>query len=227
MSDETNRPAGEYASPACAMHETDPAYMGLNAPRGEDVMRWRKAERARRIAARTALPVDVRREHTTRIIAFLEELIEPAPGLIVSAYWPMRGEPDLRPLIERLTARGARCALPVVAERAGPLEFRAWAPGERLERGVWNIPVPAAGAALVPNVVLAPVVAFDRECYRLGYGGGYFDRTLAALTHPPRVLGVGYALAAIPTIYPQPHDVPMEAVVTEEGVTRPNPSQPR
>jgi 5,10-methenyltetrahydrofolate synthetase len=119
-------------------------------------------------------------------------------------------------------AGGGRCALPVVVAPGQPLVFRAWAPGEALVRGVWNIPVPAETApVVVPDVVIAPVVGFDPACHRLGHGAGYYDRTLAVLPKTTRVLGVGYALAALATIYPQWHDRPMHAIVTPEGVHGP------
>jgi 5,10-methenyltetrahydrofolate synthetase len=207
------------------MHEVDPAYMGLEGAADErqkaDVVRWRKAERKRLIEARLAMPVAERRARDARIIEHMASVIGPAEGLVVSAYWPFRGEPDLRPLLERLSAGGGRPALPVVVEHGRPLIFRLWSPGEPLGRGVWNIPIPAEGAPeAVPDVVIAPVIGFDRACYRLGFGGGFYDRTLAALSRRPRVLGVGYALAAIPTIYPQWHDIAMDLIVTEDGVYR-------
>ncbi|MCC7016821.1 MAG: 5-formyltetrahydrofolate cyclo-ligase [Rhodospirillales bacterium] len=220
-----DRPA-TYASPPCLMHEVDPAYMGLARaayPRQRaDVMRWRKAERARLIGERLAIPIDVRRRDGERIAANLEDAVGDVRGLIVSAYWPFRGEPDLRGFLERVGARGGRTALPVVVARGEPLLFRLWAKGEPLERGVWNIPVPAKDAQpVVPDVVIAPVVGFDPGCYRLGYGGGFFDRTLAVMPKRPRILGVGYKRAAIATIYPQPHDIPMDAIVTEDGIVTP------
>lgn len=99
--------------------------------------------------------------------------------------------------------------------------FRAWKSGDILSRGVWNIPFPAEGPEVRPDVVIAPVVGFDQACYRLGYGGGFFDRTLAALNCEPRFLGVGYAQQEISTIFPQPYDIPMQAVITEAGVRLP------
>ncbi|MBO9499463.1 MAG: 5-formyltetrahydrofolate cyclo-ligase [Novosphingobium sp.] len=205
----------EFASPPCSLAQVNPAYAG-----SLDLRAWRKAERERIIAARMALLAADRAERDARISEQLESLIGDPSGLVVSAYWPFRAEQDLRPLLSRLAERGARTALPVVVAKGQPLEFRAWKSGDPVERGVWNIPVPAAGAELVvPDITIAPVVGFDPACFRLGYGGGFFDRTLAALLpHKPRLFGVGYALQAIPTIHPQGYDIPMDAVVTEEGV---------
>lgn len=220
---------GGYASPPCFMHEIDPAYMGLAEaadPRQRaDVMRWRKAERERLIKARLAMASDERRQYAERIAGHLGEAMGDVAGLTVSAYWPFRGEPDLRAFLQRVVERGGRAALPVVVRHGTPLVFRAWAPGDPLEKGVWNIPVPSEDAEqVVPDVVIAPVVGFDPSCYRLGYGGGFFDRTLAAASPFPRAFGVGYAQAAIPTIYPQPHDIALEAVITEQG--RVDPAHP-
>ncbi|MEJ8570392.1 5-formyltetrahydrofolate cyclo-ligase [Microbaculum marinum] len=206
------------------MHEIEPGYSGLpvSDPKQQelDVSRWRKAERSRQIASRLALPSEQRRVHGKRIAGHLKKLIGDAAEQVVSAYWPFRGEPDLRSLMTALAFDGARTALPVVIERGRPLVFRLWKTGDRLEKGVWNIPVPADGAVVVPDVVIAPVVGFDRENYRLGYGGGFFDRTLAATTKRPRVFGVGYSSAFMPTIYPQAHDIPMDAIITEQGEMR-------
>ncbi len=212
-----------YASPPCFMHEVDPAYMGTSdatEPRQRtDVKRWRKAERARLIKERLTLAIDTRRRYDARIAKNLEAAIGRVEGLIISAYWPLRGEPNLLPFLNYLEACRGRCALPVVIEQGKPLVFRAWSPGDPLVRGVWNIPTPKDEAFVVePDVVITPVIGFDPDCYRLGYGGGFYDRTLAALPKCPRVFGVGYTLAGIPTIHPQWHDIPMGAVVTEDGL---------
>jgi 5-formyltetrahydrofolate cyclo-ligase len=145
-------------------------------------------------------------------------------GRTVSAYWPFRGEPDLRPWIQGLTDLGARFALPVVVEKNLPLIFRIWQRGQRLVPGIWNIPVPADGVEVIPDIIIAPVVGFDSANYRLGYGGGFFDRTLAALPSRPVVIGVGYAQAAIASVYPLPHDIPMDVIVTERGPIAPSAS---
>lgn len=215
-------PAATCASPPCFMHELDPLYGGADepvrpTPEWTDVKRWRKAERQRLIETRLAIDADLRALHAAAIAEFVNEQVGEAMGKVISLYWPFRGEPDLRVLIEHFTASGARCALPVVVERGQPLIFREWKPGDRLERGIWNIPVPADGADVLPDVVIAPVVGFDPAHYRLGYGGGFYDRTFAVLPQRPRAIGVGYEMARLPTIYPQPHDVSMDVIVTEKG----------
>ena len=213
---------GAYASPACFLHEVDSDQFGL-APAAvsvqrDNIMRWRKNERERLIAQRLAISNDERVGRARHIAAHLDILLPDLVGISVSLYWPFRGEPDLRGWAAAIRARGANCALPVVVEKNAPLIFRLWRFGEPLAPGVWNIPIPANGAELVPDVVIAPVVGFDQQGYRLGYGGGFYDRTLAALTKKPRVVGVGYSQAAIATIYPLLHDIPMDVIVTEETI---------
>ena len=186
-----------------------------------EVINWRKAERQRLIAERLAIPGDIRRRHADHIAASLDEVIGEVRGRVISAYWPFRGEPDLRGFMGRVLSRAGRCALPMVKERGKPLVFRPWSPGEPLAKGVWNIPVPASTEEVVPDIVIAPVVGFDQACYRLGYGGGFFDLTLARMKNSPLKLGLGYRQQALVTIHPQPNDIPMDMVITEEGACFP------
>jgi 5-formyltetrahydrofolate cyclo-ligase len=179
-----------------------------------DIARWRKAERERLIAARLAIPADDRAAMSTTIAAQLYAIVGHLSGSTISLYWPFRGEPDLRPWMASVIERGGTTALPVVIEKAQPLVFRAYRPGDRLEKGVWNIPIPAEGDPVIPDIVIAPLVGVDSHNYRLGYGGGFFDRTLASLPKKPLVIGVGYEMQRIPTIHPQPHDIPMDRIVT-------------
>lgn len=195
--------------------ESFPAPAGMERA---DIMAWRKSERARLIESRLAATAAEREAWSAGIAATLEAIAGDVEGRNVSLYWPFRGEPDLRPWMRRVEQKGGACALPVVIEKGRPLAFRVWREGEPLGRGVWNIPVPAAGPDVIPDIVIAPVVGFDPDNYRLGYGGGFFDRTLAALPAKPRVIGVGYALQAIATIHPLAHDIPMDVIVTEQGV---------
>jgi 5-formyltetrahydrofolate cyclo-ligase len=214
-----------YASSPCLMHRLDPltgaVLPDVDWQQRTDVMRWRKAERQRLIALRQAIPTAERRRLSRRVARSLDEALGDVRGRVVSLYWPFRGEPDLRHWAETLAGRGGACALPVVIARGAPLVFRQWRKGDPLQPGIWSIPVPSDGAAVVPDIVIAPVVGFDPAGYRLGYGGGFFDRTLAAFQHRPRVIGVGFAAQAIRTIFPQPHDVPMDQIVTEAGTLMP------
>ena len=198
----------QYASPPCFMHELDPEF---RAPLTDwtDVRRWRKAERERLIAARLAVSADARAAMSTRIAVGLDALIGDIGGRMVSLYWPFRGEPDLRSWMASINERGGRTALPVVIEKGQPLVFRAYRPGDRLEKGVWNIPIPAQGDPVLPDIVISPIVGIDPGNYRLGYGGGFYDRALAAMPFKPLVLGLGSEFQRNPTIDPQPHDIPM------------------
>ena len=204
----------------CSMHEIGPdGTLGIDLRQARDVARWRKAERERLIAARVALSAEYRTSQTTEIAKQLDQFVASEPTAVVSVYWPIRGEPDLRPWMRAAWSRGVRIALPVAVSLAQPLTFREWCPGAPMAHGLWKIPYPADGAEVTPAIVLAPLVGFDSGCYRLGYGGGFFDRTLAAMTTKRLAIGLGYPDAAIPTIFPQPHDVPMDVIVT--GATAP------
>jgi 5,10-methenyltetrahydrofolate synthetase len=182
-----------------------------------EVAAWRKTERARLIETRLAISAERRAEMAARIIEGLDRAIGDMKGRLVSLYWPFRGEPDLRGWMTSIIARGGTVALPLVVEKGHPLVFRAYKPGDKLEKGVWNIPIPAEGASVIPDVVISPIVGFDAQNYRLGYGGGFFDRTLAAMPTKALVIGIGYETGRIPTIHPQGHDIPMDRIVTEKS----------
>lgn len=210
--------AGEdgSGSPPCLLHELDGRGAWVDPQQARDVARWRKGERERLLAARQALDPATRTRMTAAIAADLDRLIPAGDRVVLSVYWPIRAEPDLRTWMKARSQSGTRIALPVATALGKPLVFREWTPHARMARGLWQIPYPAEGAEIVPTVVLAPLVGFDSHCYRLGYGGGFFDRTLAELAPRPRIIGVGYALGELPTIYPQPHDIPMDWIVTGE-----------
>jgi 5-formyltetrahydrofolate cyclo-ligase len=187
---------------------------------GPELKAWRRGERQRLLALRAGAPLAERRRWGHQIEARLRLLLEERSGIVLGVYWPFQAEFDPRPLIDWLIARGSAVALPAVVDKQGPLEYRAWRPGETLVDGVWNIPIPRKRDVVIPHAVLAPLVGFDRDCYRLGYGGGYFDRTLAALSPRPSAIGVGFEISEIETIHPQPFDIPMEMVVTEAATRR-------
>ncbi|MFV0244082.1 MAG: 5-formyltetrahydrofolate cyclo-ligase [Qingshengfaniella sp.] len=188
----------------------------------QDVARWRRAERQRLQAARRGLSVADQSAVATALSQALRDLLDArfagGAGLVFSGYWPIKGEPDLRPLMTALDAHGVTVVLPVVETRAAPLVFRRWTPNTRMVRGDWNIPVPPPEArGPNPDIALAPLVGWDPAGYRLGYGGGYFDRTLAALTPRPFTIGTGFQAARLATIFPQPHDIRLDAILTEAG----------
>lgn len=191
-----------------------------------EIKAWRRAKRAGLIAARVGMSRRDRELRAAAVLDRLDEAMTVGDGAVVGFYWAFKGEIDLRGLMRGLVARGARAALPVVVEKASPLEFWAWQPRMKMARGVWNIPVPAERAVLRPDLVIAPLVGFDLACYRLGYGGGYYDRTLAAMAPRPRCIGIGFEQGLLDSIGPQPHDVPMDVIVTEDRVVRRRPLSP-
>lgn len=184
------------------------------------VSEWRRAQRAALLARRTTIPATSRSIWSARITDTLLAGIAIAPGVVVAAYWPFKGEFDPRFAMRAWRAQGACTALPVVVGKGMPLQFRAWWPGMRTSAGVYGLPVPEEGPVVQPDIVLMPPVGFDADGYRLGYGGGYYDRTLAALPAQPLKVGVGFELSRIETIRPQPHDIPMDYVVTQQGIWR-------
>ena len=188
-----------------------------------DLKAWRKAERERLVSARAALARETVDEWRVRIDAALERSF---PGLargVVAFCWPIRNEYDARHLARTLRERGALTALPVVVAPKTPLVFREWHPGIELATGALDIPYPKDSREVVPTAVLLPMNGWDRAGYRLGYGGGFFDRTLAAAAKRPAVIGVTYEMARMETINPQPWDIPVDFVVTERGVYRRDP----
>ena len=217
------------ASPPCFAHEIQDSPFGWSANPEEvaaNVARWRRGERKRLLEARMAIPAEQRRDSAQQVAKSLDHLLDrhihASAKTIISVYWPFRGELNLRGWMADAHERGYRIALPIVQSKAQPLQFRQWTPDGRLVPGVWRIPIPADGELLTPTVVIAPLIGIDTQGYRLGYGGGFFDRTLASLaeqSHLPLVIGVGQSIARIRTIYPQAHDVPMHWVITDNEST--------
>ena len=189
----------------------------MTAP--EELQRWRKERRAELIARRMAVSPEEHRRHNEAITTYLLEGFPQLRSMIVSCYWPFRGEFDPRFAIRGLLDRGARAALPVVVQKGAALRFSQWWPGAPMKTGaVYSLPVPDGTDVVTPDALLIPPVGFDARGYRLGYGGGYFDRTLAAFSPMPLRIGVGFELSRIPTIRPQAHDIPMDYIVTEAGI---------
>lgn len=206
----SKNPPGSFASPPNAGTASGDVQAAI------DVARWRKGERKRLIDERLAVPAELRTRAAEQLADRLNYETGSVKDQIVGIYWPFRGEPDLRGWGSQAIARGARLALPVVAGKGKPLVFRSWMPGDRLEKGVWNIPVPSGGEEVAPNIVVAPLVGFDQAGFRLGYGGGFYDRTLASMPSKPLTIGIGFEFARLRTIFPQWHDIPMDRLIIEE-----------
>lgn len=181
---------------------------------------WRKSERRRLVDARLAVAPDTLERWRQSIDNLIERAFPELHSSTLAFCWPIRNEYDARPLVERLRARGLRAALPAGLAPGQPMQFREWFPGVTLAEGPLGIPAPVDSPELRPDVLLMPMNGWDTQGYRLGYGGGYVDRTLAALVPKPLAVGVGYELGRMASIHPQPWDRPMDYLVTERGVYR-------
>jgi 5-formyltetrahydrofolate cyclo-ligase len=172
-----------------------------------------------RAAAHAAAPGAARLAagHALEVIAGLRGVA------VVSGYLPVRAEIDPTPVMLALVGLGFRVAAPVISAREAPLGFREWTPGVAIERGVFGVPVPVGGAPLEPDALLVPMLAFDRRGHRLGYGGGFYDRTIAGLRarRPVTAIGLAYAAQEVPEVPDSAHDMQLDAIVTEQGVVRP------
>ena len=183
----------------------------------------RRTLRRSLLARRRALPADECARLSMVIRGLLQDSLPRLAALRVGFCWPRDNEPDLRPLIahwHRQGDPGFMALLPVVVAADGGLAFRAWSPGAAMTTDRYGIPVPASGEPVPPQALLIPVIGFDAAGFRLGYGGGYFDRTLASLRPRPLAIGVGFELSRLASVHPEPHDEPLDLIVTEGGICR-------
>jgi 5-formyltetrahydrofolate cyclo-ligase len=181
---------------------------------------WRTQLRAELIARRLAANIEDRTRWNSAIDAHIEALLADVAGKTIAYCWPYQAEYDARSLILRFLERGAEAALPVVVAPRQPMVFRRWTPKTKMLAGVYDILIPVDSPEVSPDIAMIAVAGFDDAGYRLGYGAGFFDRTLAAIERRPLTVGVGFELAHVPTIYPQWHDIPLDYVVTELGIRR-------
>lgn len=174
--------------------------------------------RRSKLAARLALDAAGHSRLCTRLATHLAAGLLDRPASSIGFCAPVQNEFDARPLIARLIAAGWQACMPVVEQAAAPMRFRPWTPQTPMAVDRHGIPVPAtASGAAAPAILLLPLVAFDADGYRLGYGGGYFDRTLSAYVPRPYAIGVGFELGRVATVYPQAHDLACDVLVTETG----------
>jgi 5-formyltetrahydrofolate cyclo-ligase len=188
--------------------------------RETQLIAWRRQTRSELLELRTSISEEQRHRASKVVLDRVHSIFQARGTRIAGFYWPFRGEIEVLPLIHRFLVEGGTAALPMVVGRSRPLAFRLWTPGCRMVAGAFGIPYPAESRVLVPDTLVVPLVGYDDGCYRLGYGGGYYDRTLAAAEPKPLSIGVGFASLRLETIWPQRYDVPMDYVVTEAATIR-------
>jgi 5-formyltetrahydrofolate cyclo-ligase len=201
----------------------------MNTPNDDPIAEQKAALRQDALARRDAIPVDFRRG-AAETIAARELPFSVTTATVISGYSPIKSELSPLPLLRHCALAGASLALPAIARRGEPLIMRSWAFGDTLGAGVWGIREPAADAAeIFPDVVLAPLLAFDRRGYRLGYGAGYYDLTLHRLRALRPVLAVGLAFAAqeVPEVPATRFDARLDLVLTEREIIDFRPRQQR
>lgn len=175
----------------------------------------KQSERQRLIKVRLGVSPDQASSWSAAIHdSLLTELDRKRPDSL-AVYLPIRGEPDLTAYYPDYSKK-CRLALPVCGEN-GRLQFISWQPGQALRVGEYGIAVPVAGQAVSPDMILLPCVGFNRAGYRLGYGGGWFDKTLPDLRSDTRLIGISYACLHTEDFFAEPHDVPLHAILTEQG----------
>jgi len=181
---------------------------------------WRKQQRERLIADRMAVAEILHQQWSETISGLLQHDFPDLRRMKIGLYWPFRGEYDPRTAARHFWECGATLALPEVIEKHQPLCFREWWPDVPMKPGAYNIPIPQGTQCVQPDVLIIPMVGFDRKGYRLGYGSGYFDRTLAASAVCPMTIGVAFEIQRLEDVHPQQHDIAMHYIVTEAGVFR-------
>ena len=196
--------------------------------------------RMRLRSLREAIPVAERQQASTQLCAALRlwfdarsasrHTLGHTAAEIVAGFWPLGNEPDLRPVYEHLHTQGITVALPIVVKKQSPLEFHAWRPTDALKPGAFGVLEPTRGEKLMPDVLLVPTLGFTNQGIRIGYGGGYYDRTLAQLNKAGKdflALGIAWDQARIEEqadYQPETHDYPLDAILTPSGWAQNSPS---
>ncbi|MXS86108.1 5-formyltetrahydrofolate cyclo-ligase [Nitrosomonas sp. HPC101] len=177
---------------------------------------WKQRQRTRLRELRQQIPTAQRMLWNEAITVALTQGFPVLENKKIGFYWPHQGEYDPVPAMIFLKTRGATLALPEVIGKEEPLRFIEWWPGVPMKKDIYGIPLPDNTREIIVDSIIIPLLGFDEQGYRLGYGSGYFDRTLAAMNPRPLVIGVAFEMLRLPTIYPQQHDIPMDYIVTEQ-----------
>jgi len=179
------------------------------------------ALRMERLALRDAMPPEARMKASLRMLDHAGDIIEFEPGQVISGFWPIRSEVDIRPLMERLRERGARLCLPVILDKK-IIVFRELVPGAAIVETGFGTTGPGEDAPVLdPDIMLVPLSAFDRTGHRIGYGAGYYDRAIERLRrkgHMPRLIGIAFDCQEVASVPAEPHDVALDALLTESGL---------
>jgi len=180
----------------------------------------RKQQRTHLVECRKAITKNDHRLWSNTITTLLQRGFPELREKNIGIYWPIHGEYDPRPVGVYFHQQGATLALPEVANKHTPLCFQKWWPDAPMKKGAYGIPTPENTEQVDINVMMVPMLGFDSQGYRLGYGSGYFDRTLAVIMPRPLVIGIAFEISRIDSVDPQPHDIPMDFIVTETGIYR-------
>ncbi|MEP7371627.1 MAG: 5-formyltetrahydrofolate cyclo-ligase [Nitrosospira sp.] len=181
---------------------------------------WRKHRRIELMTRRESVSEAEHRCWSTAITRSLEQGFPSLQNSVVGFCWPHRGEYDPRPAMDYFGERGATLALPEIVNKHEALYFRKWWREAPMKIGAYDIPVPDNTDPVTVGAVITPMIGFDQQGFRLGYGGGYFDRTLVAIVPRPLAIGVAFEMLRLDSVHPQPHDIPMDFIVTEAGIYR-------
>jgi 5-formyltetrahydrofolate cyclo-ligase len=187
----------------------------------EDKSRLRDEAKPRRDSAHASAGPETAQRLCDALASVFD--VSDSDDAMVSGYWPLTGELDVRPLLAWAEGRGCAACLPVVVGRDRPLVFRRWRDGDPMDSGTFGTHHPPSTADVVrPDVVLAPLLAFDAAGYRIGWGGGYYDRSLAELraAGPVLAIGIAYAAQLVDAVPHDHYDQPLDWVVTEERAIR-------
>lgn len=184
---------------------------------------WRQEQRQRLLAARAAMSAKQHEEISRACLAYIADYLSACEPGVLGMYWPIKKELDCRRLAETLLSAGWVLSVPVINDESRMLEFARWQPAMPMTVGTWNIPIPAEPQWVSPARFLVPLVGFDKANYRLGYGGGYYDRTLANIDEDIEIIGVGMEMGRLETIHPHARDIPMHRIITEAGIQKPEP----
>lgn len=179
---------------------------------------WRKHQRVELVARREAIAQETHRQWSLAITSALKTNFTNLQSMKIGLYWPFKSEYDPHPIALYFKELGATLALPEVIKKHEPLCFREWWPNAPMKNGAYGIPIPDGTPIVDVDAAIVPMVGFDQEGYRLGYGSGYFDRTLATYQQQPLTIGIAFEMQRLDSVHPQPHDIAMHYIVTEAGV---------